>query len=136
MARTAKKKELSPEEKLAAALVPENDQPYKVPENWCWVRLFIICEYMRAGGDKPKEMSLNKSDDYFIPVVANGIQDDGIIGYTNIEKEKAGTVTVSGRGTIGYSVFRDYSYFPVVRLIVLSPNSAVTPKYLKYIFNT
>ena len=38
MARTAKK-ELSIEEKLAAALVPEEEQPYKVPENWCWTYL-------------------------------------------------------------------------------------------------
>ena len=34
----AKKKEtLTPEERLQAALVPESEQPYKVPENWCWV---------------------------------------------------------------------------------------------------
>ena len=33
----AKKKEpLTPEERLQAALVPDGEQPYKVPENWCW----------------------------------------------------------------------------------------------------
>lgn len=37
MARTAKKeKALTPEEKLAQALVPDVEQPYRVPENWCW----------------------------------------------------------------------------------------------------
>lgn len=37
MARTAKKKtELTPEEKLAQALIPETDQPYQVPKNWRW----------------------------------------------------------------------------------------------------
>lgn len=36
----AKKKEtLTPEDRLQAALVPESEQPYPVPENWCWVRL-------------------------------------------------------------------------------------------------
>lgn len=39
MARAKKKADLTAEEKLAAALVPEAEQPYKVPENWCWVRL-------------------------------------------------------------------------------------------------
>ena len=40
MARTSKKqKELTPEEKLAQALVPVEDQPYPIPENWCWVYL-------------------------------------------------------------------------------------------------
>ena len=36
----AKKKEtLMPEERLQATLVPESEQPYKVPANWYWVRL-------------------------------------------------------------------------------------------------
>ena len=40
MARGKKKESaLTPEEKLAQALVPVEEQPYKVPENWCWVRL-------------------------------------------------------------------------------------------------
>lgn len=40
MARGKKKeKALTPEEKLAQALVPEEEQPYKVPENWSWIRL-------------------------------------------------------------------------------------------------
>ncbi len=33
------KKQLTIEEKLQAALMPAEEQPYKVPENWCWVRL-------------------------------------------------------------------------------------------------
>lgn len=40
MARAAKKQnKLTPEEKLAQALVPEAEWPYQVPENWCWVKL-------------------------------------------------------------------------------------------------
>lgn len=38
MARGKKKETLTPEERLQAALVPESEQPYKVPENWCWVK--------------------------------------------------------------------------------------------------
>lgn len=34
--RTTKKKDLTPEEKLAQALVPVAEWPYEVPENWCW----------------------------------------------------------------------------------------------------
>lgn len=37
MARGKKKAaDLTPEEKLKQALVPVEEQPYKVPENWCW----------------------------------------------------------------------------------------------------
>ena len=30
---------LTPEEKLAQALVPAEEQPYEIPENWCWTYL-------------------------------------------------------------------------------------------------
>lgn len=41
----AKKKEKTLEEKLQEALVPENQWPYILPENWCWTRLENINEY-------------------------------------------------------------------------------------------
>lgn len=37
-------KELLPEEKLQQALVPVEEQPYSIPENWCWVRLDKLYE--------------------------------------------------------------------------------------------
>ena len=36
------KKQLTIEEKLQAALVPVEEQPYKVPDNWCWVKLGTV----------------------------------------------------------------------------------------------
>ena len=38
MARGKKKETLTPEERLQAALVPESEQPYSVPGNWCWTK--------------------------------------------------------------------------------------------------
>lgn len=35
--------QLTPEEKLQQALVPEAEQPYKVPANWCWTRQNVAC---------------------------------------------------------------------------------------------
>ncbi len=42
----AKKKApvLTPEERLKQALVPEAEQPYSIPENWCWVKAKFIAE--------------------------------------------------------------------------------------------
>ena len=48
MARGKKKEMLTPEERLQAALVPESEQPYKVPGNWCWVRVSSVCEFERG----------------------------------------------------------------------------------------
>ena len=53
MARTAKKETvLTPEEKLAQALVPESEQPYQVPENWCWVRWGAVGDFIAGNGFK------------------------------------------------------------------------------------
>lgn len=56
MARGKKKESvLTPEEKLAQALVPDWEQPYKVPENWCWTTLGTINQYVGGSVDPLKE---------------------------------------------------------------------------------
>ncbi len=104
-------------------------------DTWEIKPLKCVCKYMKAGGDKPQDFSDNKDKEHQIPVVANGVSDDGIIGYTGISKEDGGSVTVSGRGTIGFSIYRDYPYYPVVRLIVLAPEQCIRGPYLKYYFD-
>ena len=37
-----KKNNLTLEEKLKNALVPEEEQPYKIPDNWVWTRLYFV----------------------------------------------------------------------------------------------
>ncbi len=44
MARTKKEAALTPEERLQAALVPDWERPYKLPENWCWTYLTKAAE--------------------------------------------------------------------------------------------
>lgn len=43
-----KKKDLSLNELLQQALVPESEQPYEVPENWVWTKLGIIADFERG----------------------------------------------------------------------------------------
>ncbi len=49
MAKGKKKEELTIEEKLEQALVPREEWPYEVPENWCWVRLGSISKIISKG---------------------------------------------------------------------------------------
>lgn len=45
----AKKKEtLTPKEHLQAALVPEGEQPYPVPENWCWTKIGCLVQILNG----------------------------------------------------------------------------------------
>lgn len=54
MARGKKKETQTPEDRLQAALVPESEQPYKVPGNWCWVSLQTIDQYRASSTDPSK----------------------------------------------------------------------------------
>ena len=53
MARGKKKEStLTSEEKLAQALVPDWEQPYKVPRNWCWAYWGNCGEFIAGNGFK------------------------------------------------------------------------------------
>ena len=67
MARGKKKESaLTPEEKLAQALVSDWEQPYKVPENWCWTRIGAISDFER-GITFPASAKENEPNEENIP---------------------------------------------------------------------
>lgn len=55
----AKKKqiELTIEEKLQNALVPKEEQPYKIPSNWCWLYSNFVVDVRDGTHDTPKYIS-------------------------------------------------------------------------------
>ncbi len=68
-----------------------------------------------AGGDVDKKLLCDKGK---YPVVANGLQNDGIVGYyENSYRIKGPAVTVTGRGDVGFAQSRHYCFTPVVRLL-------------------
>lgn len=93
-----------------------------------------ICN-ISAGGDAPKdEISKEKTEKYIVPIISNGIGDNALYGYTNIPKITEPAVTVAARGTIGYAEYRDYPYFPIIRLLSAIPKdtSVLNTRYLYY----
>lgn len=91
--------------------------------------------YVYAGGDAPKDtISKQKSDIYSIPVISNGIGDNALYGYTTSAKITVPAVTVAARGTIGYAEYRDYHYFPIIRLLSVIPkkHDELNTKFLYY----
>ncbi len=48
MAKKTKSADLSIEEKLEQALVVPGYEPYKIPDNWCWVRMNSISNFERG----------------------------------------------------------------------------------------
>ena len=98
-------------------------------------KLEDIAEELVAGGDVPKEnFSQVKTDKFNIPIFANGVKDKGLYGWTDIAKIKKPSITISARGTLGYTEVRNEKFYPIVRLIVLTPNVDLTDIfYLKHI---
>ena len=62
LAMPKKKTALTIEERLQQALVPAEEQPYEVPENWVWVRLGSLYEV------NPKNKAADELDAAFIPM--------------------------------------------------------------------
>ena len=102
MARaTKKKKELTIEEKLAEALVPESKQPYPVPENWCWTSLSQV---LIPSKEKTEDFS-NLSTKYI--GLENMEKDSGIISFGSVEGVKS-TKNIFSEGQILYGKLRPY----------------------------
>lgn len=74
------------------------------------------------GGDKPTNSSKFKDNLHKFPIISNGINKRSLYGYTTNFKIDKPCVTISARGTIGYPTFRNYPFYPIVRLIVIIPN--------------
>lgn len=104
-------------------------------ESWKNRTLSQLAKQIKAGGDKPDDFTETADKIRNIPVVANGITNEGIVGYTSTVRFSGETITVAGRGTIGFSIYRTYPFFPIVRLIVIEPKDIVKAPYIKYAFD-
>ena len=113
-----------------------NELQFKIPKEWNWVRLNCSVRSIFAGGDKPKLFSKDKTDYFNIPVISNGEKNNGIFGYTDKATVNNKAITVSSRGTIGYTVIRNEPFVPIVRLITILPfNNLIDIEYLKIVIN-
>jgi len=114
MARTAKKETiLTPEEKLAQALVPEVEQIYLVPENWCWTYLGCISDIIM--GQSP-DGAATTDDPSFMPLIG-GAADMGDLypkatRYTKVPTKisKTGDIILCIRATLGRPIYSDKEY--------------------------
>ena len=86
-----------------------------------------------SGGDLPKSaLSKIKTEKFNIPILSNGIGRNSLYGYTDTAKIYKPSLTISARGTIGWTSFRDKPFFPIVRLLVLTPKVKLNLKYIFY----
>ncbi len=104
--------------------------------NYKMETLETLSKDMFAGGDAPKSnMSTILTETYTIPIFANGRENKGLYGYTNFARVTEPAITISARGTLGYTEVRKEPFFPIVRLIVVIPNEKINLYFLKHFVN-
>ena len=105
-----------------------------IPKGWGIRRLDEVSK-LSAGGDAPKDFSLEQSKEYPIPIYSNGMANDGLYGYCKKPTRTAKSITISARGTVGFVCLRFQPYMPIVRLVSIEPkNESVDVFYLYYYF--
>ena len=142
MAKTKKKKEISLEEKLEQALVPIDEQPYEVPENWCWVKLSAISEVVTGSTPSKNKPEYYGNDfPFFKPadldagrntiVASEYLSDAGKSVSRVIPAESTAVCCIGSIGKSGYLEV-DGSTNQQINSVI----SKVNPLYLYYFINT
>lgn len=108
----------------------------KIPSHWevaSLSKLFSI----KAGGDVQQNLfSEVCSDEYPYPIYTNANDEFAVYGYTKKANYQSNTITVSGRGDVGFAVYRNHAYDAIIRLLVLAPLKQLECKFYSYFINS
>lgn len=147
MARGKKQEILTLEERLQAALVPESEQPYKVPKNWCWARLGTSVDLYNGdrGTNYPSKKDYQSNG---IPFINAGAIVDGKLnesGFNYISEEKydalragkiqQGDILYCLRGSLGKTAMVHQNFKGAISssLCILRTNNSLMKEYLYYL---
>lgn len=154
MAKAKKKETLSLEEKLEQALVPVDEQPYEVPENWCWVTVGNIVDLHRGVSYKKNEgHSVKEENDCLVMRGGNILEGAIDVEADNIYVDKSlikteqyvrendiiivsstGSTKVIGRAGISYADYDDVSFGAFLTLV--RPKEQINKRYVDYYFQS
>lgn len=146
----AKRKKITIED----ALVPVDEQPYQVPEKWCWIKLGAISSII-SKGTTPKGGKAAYVDDGIDFLRVENMNDDGTICHDNImhitEKMHNGylkrsileekDILVSIAGTLGKTAIVNKEDLPLntnqaVAFVRLADNGEISREFIRYAMDT
>ena len=145
MSKKREKEEVSLEEKLKMAIIPKEEEPYKVPDNWVWTRLGDITKVASGGTPSTSVEEYYKNGDiaWLSPKDLSGYTSKYISrGAKNITKkglEKSSavllpknTVLMSSRAPIGYVAISTGEISTNQGFKSFLPSTSYIPEYLYY----
>lgn len=104
-----------------------------LPKEWKICRIDQLSK-IKAGGDAPDDSTKEVTNECSIPIYSNGIENEGLYGYTSKAKINKPSISISARGTVGYTCLRRIPYTPIVRLICIIPHENKLANWLFYYF--
>ncbi|MGG3682280.1 restriction endonuclease subunit S [Aeribacillus composti] len=123
----SKKKQKSIEELLEEALVPEEEQPYKVPENWVWTRLGKLIELVYGKSLPEKKRSGNG-----FPVYGS----NGVVGYHSEFLIEGPVIIVGRKGSYGEVNWYNESGWAIDTTYYVLAKQKINYKYVYYLLKT
>ncbi|MHB9342276.1 restriction endonuclease subunit S [Fusobacterium polymorphum] len=130
-----KKVEISLEEKLEKALVPVEEQPYIIPDNWVWTKYDVLFSDISKSEKKIEEK--NYLENGKIAIVSQG--KDKIVGYSDILKVEPYKVElpliIFGDHTLNVKYIDFPFYIGADGVKVLKTTSIIISKFLFYLLN-
>ena len=125
MAKKTRDSNLSVEERLEQALIPNWDVPYKLPSNWCWVK-FLCCSNIKTGKKDANYGSDNGEYPFFTcaadPIRCNGYSFD------------CHAILLAGNGDIGNISIYDGKFEAYQRTYVVETVGDIDTRYAYYYF--
>ena len=155
MARGKKKEILTPEERLQTALVPESEQLYPVPANWCWTKVGVLsdlyrgvsykkqdahaerqeqdCLILRGGNVLEGAIETETSDNVYVN--RNLVQEDQLLQpYDVIIVSSTGSSKAIGRAGVSYTGYDNVAFGAFLTLV--RPNDGIVKPFIAYYFQS
>jgi type I restriction enzyme S subunit len=107
-----------------------------IPNDWEVKKLNGVFK-VNAGGDiNSANVSNIRNETFKYPIYANAEKNNGFYGFANIYKIDYDCLTVTGRGDLGIAVARFEKFYPIVRLLILTPIKKVDLIYYENLINS
>ena len=104
----------------------------QIPAHWNFGQLSKLFE-IKAGGDlKTEYFSPVLSESHPHPIYTNATDEKAVYGYTSRAFYQGNSITVSGRGDVGYAIYREQPFDAIIRLLILTPRSNIYSKFFMY----
>jgi len=152
MARAKKEAALTPEERLQAALVPDWEWPYKLPENWCWTKIGSISSLHRGVSYKKTDAHTERRENSCLVMRGGNIcegsidteadniyVDISLVAENQIVRKNdiiivasTGSTKVIGRAGISKMDYLDVAFGAF--LLLVRPSTKVNQRYIDYFF--